>query len=97
MASVISEAAVQKVVDRSSFKRPKRHRTGYNTGPNWGGRGNLSLEPESPDILETNMTFHMPVIMFGDSGILVGCSEHVLVTDKGCEILAKTPHTLHLA
>ena len=31
------------------------------------------------------------------SEIMIGASEHVLVTDKGCEILAKTPHTLHFA
>jgi hypothetical protein len=43
------------------------------------------------------MTFHMPIILFGESEIMIGCSEHVLVTDKGCELLAKTPHTLHHA
>jgi Xaa-Pro aminopeptidase len=91
------DAASRKVVERSSIPRGFRHRTGYHTGPNWGGRGNLSLEPESQDVLETNMTFHMPIILFGESDIMIGCSEHVLVTDKGCEVLARTPHTLHHA
>ncbi|NPC58171.1 M24 family metallopeptidase [Caenimonas soli] len=91
------DAAARKVVARSQLPRGMRHRAGYHTGPNWGGRGNLSLEPESPDVLETNMTFHLPIILFGDSDIMIGCSEHVLVTDTGCEILAKTPHTLHFA
>jgi Xaa-Pro aminopeptidase len=91
------DAAARKVVERSKLPRGSRHRTGYHTGPNWGGRGNLSLEPESKDVLEAGMTFHMPVILFGPSEIMIGASEHVLVTDKGCEILAKTPHTLHIA
>ncbi|MFQ3457902.1 M24 family metallopeptidase [Bradyrhizobium sp. UFLA01-814] len=90
------DAAARKVVERSSLRHGFRHRTGYHTGPNWGGRGNLSLETDSPDILEVNMVFHMPIILFGDSGILIGCSEHVLVTGAGCEILAKTPHKLHV-
>jgi Xaa-Pro dipeptidase len=91
------DAAARKVVEKSPFPRGFRHRTGYHTGPHWGGRGNLSLEPESKDVLEAGMTFHMPVILFGETEIMIGASEHVLVTDTGCEILAKTPHTLHFA
>ncbi|WP_349643536.1 M24 family metallopeptidase [Bradyrhizobium diazoefficiens] len=91
------DAAARKVVRKSALPRAFRHRTGYHTGIHWGGRANLSLEPESKDILEAGMTFHMPVILFGESDIMIGCSEHVLVTDKGAELLSSTPHTLHSA
>ncbi|MDF0498637.1 M24 family metallopeptidase [Bradyrhizobium yuanmingense] len=88
------DTAARKVIERSGRPRAFRHRTGYQTGIHWGGRGNLSLEPGAEDILEAGMTLHMPVILFGESGRLIGCSEQVLVTDRGAEILGTTPHTL---
>ncbi|MFK4380873.1 M24 family metallopeptidase [Bradyrhizobium sp. USDA 223] len=88
------DAAARNVVERSKRSRAFRHRTGYQTGIHWGGRGNLSLEPGAKDILEAGMTLHMPVILFGESGRLIGCSEQVLVTDRGAEILGNTQHTL---
>ncbi|MGE0796808.1 MAG: M24 family metallopeptidase [Lautropia sp.] len=94
VAASAVDAAVAQVVGKSKLQRGKRHRTGYHTGPNWGGRGNLSLEPESEDILEAGMTIHMPIILFGESEIMIGASDHVLVTDSGCELLAGTPRTL---
>ncbi|MEK9281062.1 Xaa-Pro peptidase family protein [Bradyrhizobium sp. ISRA442] len=89
------DAAGRKVIERLGRGRVFRHRAGYQTGINWTERGNLSLEPGAGDLLETGMTLHMPYILFGDTGCLFGTSEHVLVTDRGAEVLSGTPHTLH--
>lgn len=89
------DAAGRKVIERSKRPRMYRHRAGYQTGINWTERGNISLEPGSADVLQPGMTLHMPFILFGENGYLFGCSEHVLVTEHGAEILSRTPHTLH--
>ncbi|KGT73227.1 peptidase M24 [Bradyrhizobium japonicum] len=91
------DAAARKVIERAGCSRCFRHRTGYQTGIHWAERGNLSLEPLATDILKAGMTLHMPFILFGENGYLNGCSEHVVVTERGAEILSSTPHTLHRA
>ncbi|WP_439397437.1 M24 family metallopeptidase [Bradyrhizobium sp. PMVTL-01] len=91
------DAAARKVIQRSRRPRVFRHRTGYQTGIHWLERGNLSLEPGAEDILETGMTLHLPIILFSESGYLFGCSQHVVVTKGGAEILGRTPHTLYRA
>lgn len=91
------DAAAREVIERAGCSRSFRHRTGYQTGIHWTERGNLSLEPGAEDILEAGMTFHMPLILFGESGYLNGCSEHVVVTERGAEVLSNTPHTLYRA
>ncbi|WP_316399063.1 Xaa-Pro peptidase family protein [Bradyrhizobium sp. 33ap4] len=91
------DAAGRKVIERSRRPEVFRHRTGYQIGLNWGERGNLSLEPGAVDILQSGMTLHMPFILFSESGYLFGCSENVLVTERGAEILSQTPHTLYRA
>ncbi|VIO67556.1 M24 family metallopeptidase [Bradyrhizobium ivorense] len=91
------DAVARKVIDRSARPRAFRHRTGYQTGIHWSERGNISLEPGGAEILQAGMTFHMPLILFGESGHLFGCSEHVLVTEAGAEILSRTPRTLYRA
>ncbi|WOH80459.1 Xaa-Pro peptidase family protein [Bradyrhizobium sp. BEA-2-5] len=92
-ASVV-DAAVRKVVERSGRRRVFRHRTGYQTGIHWTERGNLSLEPTADDILEAGMTLHLPIILFGETKYLFGCSEHVVVTGSGAELLSRTDHKL---
>ncbi|WP_316398942.1 Xaa-Pro peptidase family protein [Bradyrhizobium sp. 33ap4] len=89
------DAAGRKVIERSGRPEVFRHRTGYQIGINWGERGNLSLEPGAADVLQPGMTLHLPFILFSESGYLFGCSENVLVTKTGVEILSRTPHTLH--
>lgn len=89
------DAAARKVINRLKCLRTFRHRSGYQTGINWTERGNLSLEPGAADILEVGMTLHMPFILFGERGYLNGCSEHVVVTERGAEVLSSTPHILY--
>ncbi|TIP02024.1 MAG: aminopeptidase P family protein [Mesorhizobium sp.] len=91
------DAAGREVLKRHGRPEFLNHRVGYQTGINWVERGNISLEPGATDILEPNMTFHMPIILRGESGYLIGTSEHVVVTERGSEILSQTPHTLYRA
>ncbi|WP_050385965.1 M24 family metallopeptidase [Bradyrhizobium pachyrhizi] len=92
------DAAARKVLERAGCLHASRSRVGYTTAPQWSGyRGNISLEPGSKYILEPGMTFHMPIHLWGDSGYIFGCSEHVLVTERGTEILSRTPHKLYRA
>ncbi|MDE5446996.1 M24 family metallopeptidase [Bradyrhizobium sp. CSA207] len=90
------DAAGRNVIVRSG-RQVLRHRVGYQTGIHWTERGNISLEPGAADIIEAGMTLHMPLILSGESGHLFGTSEHVLVTERGVEILSRTPHKLYRA
>ncbi|MER8786213.1 Xaa-Pro peptidase family protein [Mesorhizobium sp. M1006] len=91
------DAAGREVLKRHGCPGLLNHRVGYQTGINWLERGYISLEPGAEDILEPNMTLHMPIILCGESGYLFGTSEHVLVTEQGSEMLSSTPHTLFYA
>lgn len=88
------DAAARNVIERAGRPEVFRHRTGYQTGIDWSERGNLSLEPDAADVLEAGMTLHMPIILFKQGEYGLGCSENVLVTERGAEILSSTPHTL---
>ncbi|MER8557004.1 M24 family metallopeptidase, partial [Mesorhizobium sp. M1217] len=91
------DAAARKVIERSGRPKVFRHRTGYQTGIHWSERGNLSLEPGATDVLELGMIFHMPILLFGESGRICGCSEQIVITERGAEILSHTPRTLYRA
>jgi Xaa-Pro aminopeptidase len=43
------------------------------------------------------MTLHLPIILFEAGEYGLGCSENVVVTETGCEILSQTPHALFRA
>lgn len=91
------DAAGREVLRRSGRHGVFRQRTGYQTGINWTERGDLSLEPGEGEILQSGMTLHMPNILCSESGYLFGTGAQVLVTERGAEILSRTPHTLYLA
>ncbi|RWF81412.1 MAG: aminopeptidase P family protein [Mesorhizobium sp.] len=89
------DAAGREVLKQSGRQGVFRQRTGYQTGINWTERGDLSLEPGAEDILKAGMTLHMPNILCSENGYLFGAGAHVLVTERGAELLSGTPHTLH--
>src|SRR5262249_34760854 len=91
------DTSVRRVIERAGRPEVFRHRAGYQTGINWSERGNLSLEPNSRDVLEAAMTLHLPIILFQAGEYGLGCSENVVVTETGAEILSKTAHTLYRA
>ncbi|WP_404926410.1 M24 family metallopeptidase [Mesorhizobium sp. ORM16] len=90
-------AAARKVLERHGRSEALRARTGYQIGIHWVERGDLSLEPEVEDILETGMSFHIPLILFDEVGRQIGCSDSFVLTEKGAEILSKTPRALFRA
>jgi len=93
----VVDAAARRVIERSGRSRAFRHRTGYQSDIHWTERGNLSLEPAADDILKAGMTLHLPIILFGETGHLFGCSEHVVVTETGVELLSRSDRKLFYA
>ncbi|MER8589311.1 M24 family metallopeptidase [Mesorhizobium sp. M1338] len=91
------DAAGREVLNRSGRDGVFRQRTGYQTGINWTERGDLSLEPNAEDILKSGMTLHMPNILCSENGYLFGTGAHVLVTERGAEILSSIPSNLYRA
>jgi Xaa-Pro dipeptidase len=85
------DAAARNVIAQSGRSQVFRHRAGYQTGIHWTERGNISLEPGATEVLQPNMTFHMPIILFAEIGYLFGCSENIVVTERGAQILSSTP------
>ncbi|MER8542946.1 Xaa-Pro peptidase family protein [Mesorhizobium sp. M1334] len=90
------DAAGRKVLNRSGRQRVFRQRTGYQTGLS-NARGDLSLEPGAEDTLKSGMTFHIPNILCSESGYLFGTGAHILVTERGAELLSDTPNKLYRA
>lgn len=84
------DRAARDVVERSTFPDALNKRVGYSIGLGWCVRGSTSLEPGARDILQPNMTFHMPMSLFAeDSRFALGCSETILVTEGKAEVIAK--------
>ncbi|MCK1477560.1 aminopeptidase P family protein [Bradyrhizobium sp. 197] len=89
------DATVRKVIERSGRPGAFRNKAGYQTGINWSERGNMDMVPGVKDILKPGMTLHMPIMLFGENGNIIGCSDHLLVTERGAKSLTSTPRTLH--
>lgn len=88
------DAAVRGVVERAGYAETFRHRSGYSIGLGWQDRGNTSVKPGGQDRLRPGMTLHLPVNLFERGQFCVGCSETVLVTERGGEALGTTPRDL---
>ncbi|MFK4495965.1 Xaa-Pro dipeptidase [Bradyrhizobium japonicum] len=91
------DSVVRKVVERSGRPRAFRNKAGYQTGINWSERGNMDIVPGVKDTLRAGMTLHMPIMLFGEKGHIIGCSDHVLVTERGAISLSSMPRVLDRA
>lgn len=88
-------AAAQEVVDRAGRSTTMRQRVGYGIGIKWYDRGYTSLDPASEQVVRESMTFHLPRILFDESGRFgIGTSETVLVTARGAERFSSTSGSL---
>ncbi|PBB80018.1 peptidase M24 [Mesorhizobium sp. WSM3879] len=87
----------REVLKQSGRQGVFRQRSGYQTGINWTERGDLSLEPGAEDLLTAGMTLHIPNILCSENGYLFGAGAHVLVSERGAELLSSIPYTLHRA
>ncbi|WP_301114861.1 Xaa-Pro peptidase family protein [Microbacterium sp.] len=74
------------VVD-AGFGATMRHRAGYANGLQANGRLNISLAPGENDVLDEGMTFHLPILLFMPGEYSVACSQSVVVTSDGTEVL----------
>jgi Xaa-Pro dipeptidase len=91
-------AACQRAITAAGFEENFRKRLGYSVGvgfpPGWGEGSFLELAPGDQTILRPGMVFHLPPALRVDSVLGVGCSETVVVTDSGAEVIGDYPRTL---
>jgi Xaa-Pro aminopeptidase len=90
------DLAARKTFERAGRLDSFRHRTGYQHGIDWLGRGNLSLEPGSREMLRPRMTFHMALILYQRGEFALGCSQTVVITDDGAAPLSRTSPALYM-
>ncbi|MCK1528419.1 aminopeptidase P family protein [Bradyrhizobium sp. 182] len=88
-------ATVRKVIERSGRPQAFRNKAGYQTGIHWSERGNMDLVPGVKQILKAGMTLHMPIMLFGEKGHIIGCSDHLVVTELGAKSLSDAPRMLY--
>ncbi len=89
----VAEAWASEIV-KGGFPRPFK-RAGYSIGisfpPDWGEGHILSLKYDETEILRPGMVFHVPSSIREIGVALVGNSETILVTERGCEALTSFP------
>jgi Xaa-Pro dipeptidase len=90
--------ACQRVIDEAGFEPNFRKRLSYSIGvgfaPGWGEGSFLELNRGDATVLEPGMVFHLPPALRVYSVAGVGCSETLVVTDGGAELLTGFPRDL---
>jgi Xaa-Pro dipeptidase len=89
-------AAWQGVADDAGLSHYRRHHCGYLVGagqpPSWtGGNSVVGLRHDSDLEIETGMSFHILSWLMGTGRGDDFISNTVLLTDKGAEVLTRTP------
>jgi Xaa-Pro dipeptidase len=85
------DAVSRQFIAKSSFGGVQASRSAYSIGiavpPDWGEGHILSMQPNNPHVLQTNMVFHLlPWVQIPGKGG-VSFSETIRVTQDGCETL----------
>lgn len=91
-AGVVDRAG-RSIVEAAGLGQYWLHRTAYSIGigfpPGWGEGQVMDIKPDDARTLEPGMVFHVvPLLLIPTIGA-IGCSETVLVTDGGAEVLTK--------
>ncbi len=93
-------AACQQVIDEAGFEPNFRKRTGYSVGvgfaPDWGEGHIVHLSRAAQTPLQPGMVFHLPPALREEGVAGVGCSETVLVTEDGVEVLTSFSRSLRI-
>lgn len=93
--------AWQDVVDRAGLTHYRRHHCGYLVGlgfpPTWtGGSSVVGLRYDSDLELKEGMAFHLLSWLMGTGRGDYFMSNTAILTDRGCEVLTKTPAWLSI-
>jgi Xaa-Pro dipeptidase len=90
--------ACQRVIDDAGFQPNFRKRLGYSIGvgfaPGWGEGSFLELNRGDRTVLRPGMVFHLPPALRVYSVAGAGCSETLVVTEEGVELLTDFPREL---
>ena len=88
------DRALRDSLRESGFEKYHLHRAGYGLGiaypPHWDEGGIVSLRAGDGTVLEPNMTFHLLPALYFFNETLIACTETVLVTETGHEVLSDT-------
>lgn len=94
------DRACRRKIEALGFGEIFRHRTGYSIGvsfpPDWGEGQILSLKESEQRPLEPGMTFHLVPILMEHGLAGIGCSQTVLVTGDGCEVITNFDEPMHI-
>jgi Xaa-Pro dipeptidase len=92
------DAACRNIIVKAGYYENFRKRTGYSVGcsfpTDWGEGHIISIKENDKTILKPGMVFHMPPSLRLYHEACVGVSETVVVTEKGCDILAQSSRDL---
>jgi Xaa-Pro aminopeptidase len=89
------DAELRKSLVVTGFAKFHLHRAGYGLGiaypPHWDEGAIISLRANDQTVLEPNMVFHLLPALYFFNETLIACTETVLITNDGCEILSDFP------
>jgi Xaa-Pro dipeptidase len=93
------DAAVRRAFKEFDVEDLYDHRSGYSVGisfpPDWGEGHIMDLKAEDPAELKPGMVFHLcpSIFKWGVAG--VACTETVMITDAGNEVITQAPRKLY--
>jgi Xaa-Pro aminopeptidase len=98
-ASAVAEAGKKRVSEIRKeilFHDVYGYPIGIGFPPTWAEESGFGLMVNNHRPLETNMVFHIPMThrLFGEWG--VGLSQSIVIKEKGCEVLSRTPLALRV-
>jgi Xaa-Pro dipeptidase len=89
------DAALRRSLRETGFERYHLHRAGYGLGiaypPHWDEGAIVSLRANDETPLQPNMVFHLLPALYFFNETLIACTETVLVTRDGNEVLTDFP------
>ncbi len=92
------DAAVRRAFKEFDVEHLYDHRSGYSVGisfpPDWGEGHIMSLKADDPSELRPGMVFHLcpSIFVWGVAG--VACTDTVLITDEGHEVITQVSREL---
>ena len=92
--AAVGRAAVEPVLDRIVFHHTYGYPVGLSFPPIWLDCPHFPLYAGNTATLEAGMVFHVPVMLRVKGQYGVGCSETVIITEDGADVLSELPREL---
>ena len=92
--AAVGHAAVEPVLDWIIFHHTYGYPVGLSFPPGWLDCPYFLLNARNNATLEAGMVFHLPLMLRVKGEYGTGCSETVIITEDGAEVLSKLPREL---